>query len=110
ESAAALSPGAMSALGEKTRASCAACTIGCEHIFHHSSSERGVRMEYENLFALGPLCGIADAEVVLQASALCDELGIDTISSRSTFPPPTIECTSAPTQCRWRSTRRTKPR
>ena len=42
-------------------------------------------MEYENLFALGPLCGIDDPDVVLRASALCDELGIDTISAGGTI-------------------------
>ncbi len=69
----------------RTRASCAACTIGCEHIFPRSNSDgSGVRMEYENLFALGPLCDISDRDVVLEASALCDELGIDTISAGGT--------------------------
>ena len=41
---------------------------------------RGVRVEYESLFALGPLCGIGDPDVVLAASRRCDELGLDTIS------------------------------
>ena len=44
-----------------------------------------VRLEYENLFALGPLCGIDDSEVVLEASRLCDEAGIDTISAGGTI-------------------------
>lgn len=67
---------------ERTRSSCAACTIGCEHIFHIGKGKNnGVRMEYENLYALGPLCGISDPETVLAASAYCDEVGIDTISA-----------------------------
>lgn len=41
-------------------------------------------MEYENLFALGPLCGIRDPELVWEASAVCDELGLDTISAGAT--------------------------
>src|SRR5207248_8939042 len=36
------------------RRSCAACTIGCEHIYAAPGGE--VRLEYETLFALGPLC------------------------------------------------------
>ncbi|MEW4527827.1 aldehyde ferredoxin oxidoreductase family protein [Maioricimonas sp. JC845] len=68
----------------RTRSSCAACTIGCEHIFHRPGKS-GVRMEYENLFALGPLCGISDPDVVLEASALCDEFGLDTISAGGTI-------------------------
>ena len=39
------------------RNSCASCTIGCEHIYAGGSG-RGVRLEYESLFALGPLCGV----------------------------------------------------
>lgn len=65
------------------RKSCAACTIGCEHVYATRSG--GVRLEYESLFALGPLCGVADPAAVLQAASLCDELGIDTISTGGTI-------------------------
>jgi aldehyde:ferredoxin oxidoreductase len=44
-----------------------------------------VRVEYESLFALGSLCGIGDADVVLRASRRCDELGLDTISAGGTI-------------------------
>ena len=86
EQAEQLSPEVMSQTHERTRESCAACTIGCEHIFKMTSPDdandsAGVRMEYENLFALGPLCGVSDSKVVLKASQLCDELGLDTISA-----------------------------
>ena len=67
------------------RTSCAACTIGCEHIYAVKGSGRGVRMEYESLFALGPLCGVDDPEVVLRAASACDDLGIDTISTGATI-------------------------
>ncbi len=67
----------------KTRTSCAACTIGCEHIYapKNASQGRSVRLEYENLFALGPLCGVSDPDVVMQASSFCDDYGLDTISA-----------------------------
>ncbi len=83
--AAELAPEAMAAPDTRTRKSCAACTIGCEHLFPRSDSDAPVRMEYENLFALGPLCGISDPDIVLRASALCDELGLDTISAGGTI-------------------------
>jgi aldehyde:ferredoxin oxidoreductase len=70
---------------ERTRASCAACTIGCEHLYGLQNGKGSVRLEYENLFALGPLCAIDDPEVVLQASQRCDELGLDTISAGGTI-------------------------
>ncbi len=66
------------------RESCAACTIGCEHIFATGDGQR-VRLEYESLFALGSLCGIGDREVILQAARRCDELGLDTISAGATI-------------------------
>jgi aldehyde:ferredoxin oxidoreductase len=43
-----------------------------------------VRLEYESLFALGPLCGIGDRDVILRAARLCDDLGLDTISAGAT--------------------------
>lgn len=77
-----LAPETMTAGIVRTRSSCAACTIGCEHIFHPPDRPgTGVRMEYENLFALGPLCGISDPAIVLAASAYCDAAGLDTISA-----------------------------
>ena len=70
---------------------CANCTIGCERILvsrdkggKKGRDKGGVRMEYESLFALGPLCGISDPDVVIRAAAICDELGMDTISAGAT--------------------------
>ncbi len=103
EDAVALSPEQLSVEHKRTRASCVACTIGCEHIYAlaepvSSASEhgqdgtsskrdrkRGVRLEYESMFALGSLCGVGDGEAVLRASQRCDELGIDTISTGGTI-------------------------
>src|SRR5207249_11496797 len=48
------------------RHGCASCTIQCERLFKSLAGEEQ-RLEYETLFALGPLCGINDPEVVLQA-------------------------------------------
>ena len=66
------------------RNSCASCSIGCEHIYARKGGG-SQRMEYENVFALGPLCGVADPDDVFAASARCDELGIDTISAGGTI-------------------------
>ena len=85
EGANAISPEQLGVARERTRASCAACTIGCEHLYSLQNGQGSVRLEYENLFALGPLCGIDDPQVVLEASRRCDELGIDTISAGGTI-------------------------
>lgn len=89
--AAALDPDVMGETHRRTRTSCAACTIGCEHIFEIAAAETvaapaaNVRLEYETLFALGPLCGIDSPAAVLKAARLCDEYGIDTISAGATI-------------------------
>src|SRR5207237_7024423 len=74
-----LSGESLNAARRVARQSCAACTIGCEHI--HQAPGGPVRLEYESLFALGPLCGIGDRDAVLEAARLCDQLGLDTIST-----------------------------
>jgi aldehyde:ferredoxin oxidoreductase len=78
-----LSPEQLRVEYSKTQASCVACTIGCEHIY--SVGKSNIRIEYENLFALGSLCGVSDHAAVLRASQRCDELGIDTISAGGTI-------------------------
>ena len=80
-----ISPEELSVARERTRSSCAACTIGCEHLYSLKTGGEPVRLEYENLFALGPMCGINDPEIVLKASQLCDEAGLDTISAGGTI-------------------------
>ncbi|MEA2284351.1 MAG: aldehyde:ferredoxin oxidoreductase [Solirubrobacteraceae bacterium] len=66
------------------RESCASCSIGCEHIYKGAGGKQ-TRVEYENVFALGPLCGVSDPDAVLEASSRCDELGLDTISTGGTI-------------------------
>ncbi len=80
EQAAALSGEELNAVRRVARKSCAACTIGCEHLYAAADGPP-VRLEYESLFALGPLCGVGDQEAVLQAARRCDQLGLDTIST-----------------------------
>ena len=70
-------------------AHCANCTIGCEKIVTVGSKARGTqqdgevsaRLEYESLFAMGPLVGVGDPDAVIRAVRRCDELGLDTISA-----------------------------
>jgi aldehyde:ferredoxin oxidoreductase len=83
EEAANLSSEQLGATRARTRDSCVTCTIGCEHLY--AVGDSSVRVEYESLFALGSLCGVGDADVVLRASQRCDELGLDTISTGGTI-------------------------
>ncbi len=84
DGAEALSAEQVAALRQVARSSCASCSIGCEHLYK-GPGDKQVRMEYENVFALGPLCGVNDPDAVIAASARCDELGLDTISTGGTI-------------------------
>jgi aldehyde:ferredoxin oxidoreductase len=77
-------PESIEGMRRVARSSCATCTIGCEHIYRVGKGKQA-RVEYENVFALGPMCGVSDPGPVLAASARCDEFGIDTISAGGTI-------------------------
>ena len=80
----ALSGEALSETSFARRHGCASCSIRCERLFKSLDGEEQ-RLEYETLFALGPLCGINNPESVLQAARLCDLYGMDTISTGGTL-------------------------
>jgi aldehyde:ferredoxin oxidoreductase len=82
EGADALSGESLTATHFSRRHGCASCTIRCERLFRARGGEQ--RLEYETLFALGPLCGIDDPGCVLEAAQLCDRYGLDTISTGGT--------------------------
>ena len=66
--------------------SCASCPVACGHIYavaEGSYSGTEWELDYESLFALGPLCGIDHVPSILKAAELCDHYGIDTISAGS---------------------------
>ena len=56
-----------------------------EHVYSAKGGRTKSRLEYESLFAFGPLCGVDDPDIVIQAAGLCDRLGIDTISTGGTI-------------------------
>lgn len=63
---------------------CSSCPIGCHK---HSIVEKGKYAghsggpEYETLAALGSGCGINNTEAVLKGNELCNDYGLDTIST-----------------------------
>ena len=65
------------------RNGCAHCTIRCERLFKSMAGDEQ-RLEYETLFALGPMCEIGNPDAVLRAAQLCDHYGLDSISTGAT--------------------------
>jgi aldehyde:ferredoxin oxidoreductase len=63
---------------------CSACLMGChKHALVRTGKYKGHSggPEYETLAALGTSCGIIDPEAVLKANELCNDYGLDTIST-----------------------------
>ena len=65
---------------------CYQCSIGCRN-FHGTTFEgeevRGEGPEYETIALCGSNCGVDDIDALMKFNELCDELGMDTISSGS---------------------------
>jgi aldehyde:ferredoxin oxidoreductase len=75
---------------KRFRRPCYQCPIGCSEtldssIFNWVEADRKeiAKPEYETLAMLGGNCGINDPEAVIHANYLCNELGLDTISTGS---------------------------
>ena len=63
---------------------CHACPIGCGRVTKTSNME-GEGPEYETIWAFGAQCGINDLEAIANANYLCNQLGLDTISTGNTI-------------------------
>lgn len=63
---------------------CWACPIGCTRVSKTDKVE-GEGPEYETTWAFGAQCGINDLAAIIEANALCNDLGMDTISAGSTI-------------------------
>ncbi len=65
----------------KNRA-CYQCAIGCRQ-FHETDGIAGEGPEYETIALCGGNCGIGDIAALMKFNELCDQLGMDTISTGS---------------------------
>jgi len=64
---------------------CWACPISCTRVTKTSNGKEGEGPEYETTWAFGAQCGIDDLEAIAEANYLCNDLGLDTISTGSTI-------------------------
>ena len=73
---------------DKLRHGCIGCPVQCEHRFERPRVKgrgRAVRLEYQTVYALGPLCGVDDLDAIVDAASLCDEFGMDSVSMGATI-------------------------
>ncbi|HBG75226.1 MAG: hypothetical protein A2X25_12755 [Chloroflexi bacterium GWB2_49_20] len=67
---------------------CEMCVIKCSRISQVKEGPYAVEVEgpeYETTDALGPMCWNGNPEVIMKANALCNEFGLDTISTGVTI-------------------------
>ena len=60
---------------------CFGCPIACSKVTHEVDGKLLEGPEYETVFALGSNCAIADQEAIIRLNLVCDDYGIDTIST-----------------------------
>jgi len=67
----------------KNQIACFGCPIGCSKISYSKRTPTIIidGPDYETVFALGSNVGNANQDIIIEANALCDEYGIDTIST-----------------------------
>ena len=63
---------------------CNSCAMRCEHeAVIHDGPYKGTmaRMEYDNIWALGPNCGVDKLDAIIKAADLCSYYGLDATST-----------------------------
>ncbi len=68
---------------------CYACSVRCKRVVEsewmgHAIQPESGGPEYETISTLGSYCGVSDLKAVAYANQLCNEYGLDTISSGAT--------------------------
>jgi aldehyde:ferredoxin oxidoreductase len=64
----------------KRKRACYQCCMACRN-FHEIDGVEGEGPEYETIAVCGPNCGVGDISALMQFNALCDEMGLDTVST-----------------------------
>lgn len=67
------------------RRGCYGCPIQCTRLIQTERMGVTAGPEYESIWALGPECGIGELEVIAEANHLCNQLGLDSISTGVTI-------------------------
>jgi aldehyde:ferredoxin oxidoreductase len=67
---------------------CFSCPIACGRLSEVKTGKykcKGEGPEYETIGALGPMCDVDDLDAIMYANLLCNDYGLDTISTGSTI-------------------------
>jgi aldehyde:ferredoxin oxidoreductase len=68
--------------GKTTHMGCAQCIIHCSNEFVDKDGKFVTgSLEYETIWAMGGMTGVADLDTIARLDNLCDDIGIDTMST-----------------------------
>jgi aldehyde:ferredoxin oxidoreductase len=75
--------------GNTTHMGCAQCIIHCSNEFVDNEGKYVTgALEYETIWAMGGMTGIADLDTIAKLDFLCDDIGLDTMSTGLPWPLP----------------------
>jgi aldehyde:ferredoxin oxidoreductase len=68
--------------GNPTHAGCTQCIVHCSNEFVDKEGKYVTSgLEYETIWATGGMCGIDDLDTIARLDNLCDDIGVDTMST-----------------------------
>jgi len=68
--------------GKTTHMGCSQCIVHCSNEFVDKAGQYVTSsLEYETIWATGGMTGIADLDTIAQLDHLCDDIGVDTMST-----------------------------
>jgi aldehyde:ferredoxin oxidoreductase len=68
--------------GNPTHTGCTQCIIHCSNVFVDKEGKYVTSsLEYETIWATGGMTGIADLDTIARLDNLCDDIGVDTMST-----------------------------
>jgi len=68
--------------GQCTHKGCSRCIINCSNVYVDTSGKPLTSgLEYETMWAMGAMIGVADLDSVARLDFLCDDIGLDTMNT-----------------------------
>ena len=68
--------------GKTTHVGCSQCIVHCSNEFVDKEGKYVTSsLEYETIWSTGGMTGIADLDIIAQLDRLCDDIGVDTMST-----------------------------
>ncbi len=68
--------------GNPKHRGCSGCIVNCSNVYVDDQGQYVTSsLEYETIWALGGMTGVGDLDIIAQLDRLCDDIGLDTMST-----------------------------